>query len=90
MPIDIGRCAERDSQGHGKHVRLTALCGWCFMPGGLGNNPDDLQHPYDGDAHRNAPIHISKSSMLKHLMWNVAVRESTCMSLRPRAVVIAA
>jgi len=42
------------------------------------------------DWHLNTAIQLSKSSVLKHFMWNVAVLESMWMSLRPGAVEIAA
>lgn len=41
-------------------------------------------------AHLKAVIQLLKSSVLKHLIWNVAVFESICMSFRPGAVEIAA
>lgn len=34
----------------------------------------------------NADIHVLKSSVVRHLMWNVALLESMWISFRPTAV----
>jgi hypothetical protein len=51
---------------------------------------DDKIEQNTKDWHLNAVIQLSKSLVLKHFIWNVAVLESMWISLRPGVVEIAA
>jgi hypothetical protein len=44
----------------------------------------------EDSPHRNAVIHASNSSVLKHFIWKVALSVSMCMSFDLRAEDIAA